>query len=95
MTMSAHMPAFKTPRSARRMVWAGSAVNLRIASGRVRRWSSRTYLRRMRGKGPVGPRMRLTRNHGEAFALGRCQLLHLLQRVGEGLDGADDDLLRA
>ena len=32
-------------------------------------------------------------NHGKALALGGRQLLHLGQGEGEGLDGADDDLL--
>ena len=37
--------------------------------------------------------MGLIGDHGEALALGSCQLLNLLQGEREGLDGADDDLL--
>ena len=37
--------------------------------------------------------MRLIRDHREALALHRGELADLLQREGEGLDGADDDLL--
>ena len=52
MTMSAHIPRFNTPRSVKRIRCAGSALNLRIASSSVNSLSSRTYLRRMRGKVP-------------------------------------------
>ena len=58
-TMSAHMPGLMTPRSASRRRAAGSALNLRMASGSVSAPSSRTYLRRMRGKGSVRARMRM------------------------------------
>ena len=45
--------------------------------------------RRLAGLG----RMRLVGNHGEALALRRRQLAHGLEREGERLNGADDDLL--
>ena len=50
--MSAHIPVLRTPRSVRRMRCAGKAQNFRIASSRVSFFSSRTYLRKMRGKVP-------------------------------------------
>jgi hypothetical protein len=37
----------------------------------------------------------LVGDHGEALALGGRQLAHGLEGEGEGLDGADDDLLGA
>ena len=39
--------------------------------------------------------MRFIRNHRKALALGGDQLAHFLQRMGEGLDGADHNLLPA
>ena len=44
---------------------------------------------------PVCERVRLVGDDREALALRRGQFLHRLQREGEGLDGADDDLLAA
>src|SRR5215831_12621709 len=46
------MPALRTPRSARRIFCAERALNLRTASSSVKSFSSRTYLRRIRGKVP-------------------------------------------
>src|SRR6185436_230723 len=48
-TRSAHRPALTTPRSAKRIFCAGSAVIFRMASSSVSSFSSRTYFRRMRG----------------------------------------------
>src|ERR1019366_2430904 len=51
-TTSAHIPVLSTPRSAKRMRADGSDVNLRMASSSVNSFSSRTYLRRIRGNVP-------------------------------------------